>query len=190
MMWRVEGRIPENLSVEVLAGETLRVTKDQAGRVIGINVVPQEESMSDHPQTADDRHTFSSGAKSSGTKPRYDLIPTWALQRIARRFELGAAKYGVDNWKKGLGDREFILDRINHAIDHLLIIRDRIRSGGIQIPTGDDDAAAVVLNAIFVMGYEMEQVLPTPRPLDSTGTITVTGPIGPPNSTGGPSNSY
>lgn len=103
-----------------------------------------------------DIHAFGSGAKSSGRKPRYDLIPTWALERIARRFELGAAKYGVDNWQSGLRDRDFIFDRINHAIDHLLRIRDEVNSVKIPPPLADrdDDAAAVILNAIFVMGYQ------------------------------------
>lgn len=103
-----------------------------------------------------EKHVFTSGATSSGRKPRYDLIPTWALERIARRFELGAEKYGVDNWQQGLRDREFIFDRINHAIEHLLLIRDRMRGPNVPPPLAliDDDAAGVVLNAIFVMGYE------------------------------------
>ena len=103
-------------------------------------------------QVPDDRHTFASGAMSSGQKPRYDLIPLWALQRIAARFQLGAEKYGVNNWQKGAADKDFILDRINHAIEHLMILKDRIHTNGLS--SDDDDAAAVVLNAIFVMCYE------------------------------------
>lgn len=105
--------------------------------------------------TIDDRYTFASGAMSSGQKPRYDLIPTYALERIAHRFELGAAKYGVDNWKKGARDDEFILDRINHAIEHLMTLKDLIHSDvEIAWEAHDDDAAAVILNAIFVMEYQ------------------------------------
>lgn len=112
----------------------------------------KKEGMGENIQQ-DDRHIFPSGAMSSGQKPRYDLIPLWALKRIAARFQLGARKYGVDNWQKGLQDRDFILDRINHAIEHLYILRDHVQGGAIASPS-DDDAAAVVLNAIFVMGWQ------------------------------------
>jgi hypothetical protein len=103
---------------------------------------------------SDEIHQFSSGAKSSGRKPRYDLIPAHALERIARRFELGAEKYGVNNWKKGADDKDFILDRINHAIEHLLIMKDRIHDDEGYGSAVDDDAAAVCLNAIFVMEHQ------------------------------------
>src|SRR5688572_28092504 len=53
----------------------------------------------------DVKHTFSSGASSSGRKPRYDLIPLWALERIAKRFQIGAEKYGENNWQKGVDDK-------------------------------------------------------------------------------------
>lgn len=99
----------------------------------------------------DDRHTFASGAMSSGKKPRYDLIPLWALERIARRFELGAIKYGEDNWQKGARDRDFIIDRINHAIEHLYLLCELVKNDQW---TDDDDAAAVILNSIFVMGWQ------------------------------------
>ena len=104
-------------------------------------------------QQADDRHTFTSGAMSSGKKPPYHLIPDYALRRIAGRFRLGAEKYGVDNWKLGARDPEFILDRINHGIEHLYQLAREVQSGKPS-PSTDDDAAAVVLNAIFVMEYQ------------------------------------
>lgn len=112
----------------------------------------------------DDKHTFSSGASSSGMKPRYDLIPTWALRRIAQRFGEGAIKYGEDNWKKGLTDDVFIIDRINHATEHLQLMKDRVKAfKGIKtaapVDVPDDDAAAVILNAIFVMGWEQKKGL-------------------------------
>lgn len=107
----------------------------------------------------DDKHTFSSGASSSGKKPRYDLIPTWALERIAHRFQLGAEKHGENNWQKGVGDTQFILDRINHAIEHLYQVKDQIHGGIIATPEMDDDLSGVILNAIFVMGYQREKYM-------------------------------
>jgi len=109
----------------------------------------------------DDKHTFGSGASSSGRKPRYDLIPTWALQRIAARFQMGAEKYGENNWQKGASDKEFTLDRLNHAIEHLLLVRDQIHDDVLfasheRFTAGsvDDDLAAVILNTIFVMSFQ------------------------------------
>jgi len=109
----------------------------------------------------EDKHVFTSGAASSGRKPRYDLIPTWALQRIAARFQMGAEKYGENNWQKGASDKAFTLDRLNHAIDHLLLVRDQIHD---DVPfashelftagSADDDLAAVILNTIFVMSFQ------------------------------------
>lgn len=34
-------------------------------------------------------------------KPRYDLIPTLALKRVAELYARGAIKYGDHNWMKG-----------------------------------------------------------------------------------------
>lgn len=60
--------------------------------------------------------TFSSGARRSVRKPRFDLLLACrnALRRISDRFEMGL-KYGEHNYKKGL---EFD-DTVNHIFDHL-----------------------------------------------------------------------
>lgn len=107
---------------------------------------------------SDDRFSFSSGAMSSGAKPRYDLIPLWALERIAVRFGEGAAKYGDNNWMRGLRDRDYIIDRINHLIEHAYRLKERVAAE--QPPYVDDDAAAIILNAIFIMGWERANVNP------------------------------
>lgn len=114
---------------------------------IGLNAVHQSPEI-------DDRHTFASGAMSSGRKPRYDLIPTEALARIAARFEYGAIKYGENNWQKGVHDKAYILDRINHAIEHLMNLKDHVHYGDRLEELVDDDAAAIILNVIFVMEYQ------------------------------------
>lgn len=62
---------------------------------------------------------FQSGAKSSELKPRYDLIPIEALDYIAARLAVGVAHHGENNYKRGVDDKTFITDRINHAIAHL-----------------------------------------------------------------------
>lgn len=62
--------------------------------------------------------TFQSGAQSSGKALRFDLIPRSLLRRLALRFGLGAEKYPEFNYRKGLTDKQFILDRINHLQEH------------------------------------------------------------------------
>jgi len=112
---------------------------------------------------ADDRHMFASGAMSSGIKPPYHLIPAYALSRIADRFKLGAGKYGENNWKKGAADRDFILDRINHGIEHLINLKEQVMAAdrGETVETfDDDDCAAVILNAIFVMEWQVQRGRP------------------------------
>lgn len=63
---------------------------------------------------------FKSGATSSKTSPRFDLIPREALECLADRLAGGAIKHGERAWMKGLDDPEFMRDRLNHTIEHLL----------------------------------------------------------------------
>ena len=96
---------------------------------------------------------FASGATSSGMKTRFDLIPSFALQRIAKRFELGAQKYGENNWEKGIDDADFMRDRLNHAFDHLIKISQSFSRDDLQ-DLKEDELAAVILNCIFLMAFE------------------------------------
>jgi hypothetical protein len=70
--------------------------------------------------------TFPGGATRSSKKPRYDLIEPSFLEGIATVLSEGAAKYGVDNWKRG--GPEFAGDILNHLIEHLLLWRSGDRS--------------------------------------------------------------
>ena len=100
-----------------------------------------------------DTHAFSSGAKSSGKMPRFDLIP-WDIfaSRLAARYELGSLKYGEGNWEKGLADREFVLDRANHMLNHAHRVVEQIRVGRVNMT--DDDLAAVIWGAICLMAAQ------------------------------------
>lgn len=51
---------------------------------------------------------------------QYDLVPPILLEQVAKRFELGLERYGRDNWRTGLSDPEFLQNRANHALAHLL----------------------------------------------------------------------
>lgn len=65
-----------------------------------------------------------SGAQRSSQAPRYDLIPSNALRRLAARYQLGEANYGAWNWQKGLRSPEWNTQVFDHIIDHLIRARD------------------------------------------------------------------
>ena len=50
-----------------------------------------------------------------GGKPRYDLLPTDALEEVAKVYAWGAAKYEVDNWTKGMAWRRCLGSLLRHA---------------------------------------------------------------------------
>src|SRR6185437_4996051 len=62
---------------------------------------------------------FSSGAVRSSKKPRYDLIGSYFLKRIADVWEKGLVKYGEGNWKLGVNDPGWNKDLPNHIIEHM-----------------------------------------------------------------------
>ena len=86
---------------------------------------------------------FASGASSSEEQPRYDLIPYVATQREAARMGMGAREHGENNWMRGVGDKVFYRDRVNHLVNHALKYANGDRS--------EDHLAAVRCNAAMVM---------------------------------------
>lgn len=83
----------------------------------------------------------SCGAKTSPS-PRLDLIPFGALVRVARRYEKGLERYGEGNWRRGLGDPSYVVERLCHTITHCWRLIEKIKAG--RGGEGDDDAAAIV----------------------------------------------
>jgi hypothetical protein len=69
------------------------------------------------------------------------------LKRVADRFELGLRKHGERSWnaraanQQCLEDREFLIARAAHAIDHALKLIAKLE--GLSPEDGDDDAAAI-----------------------------------------------
>lgn len=102
----------------------------------------------------EDLNNYVSGAKSSGSLSRYDLIPREALESLARRFTLGSVKYGDFNYVKGLRDKEYIVDRINHIFKHLQALV-APRTEGEQ---EDDNIGAILWGAAFLA--EVQAVAP------------------------------
>jgi hypothetical protein len=98
---------------------------------------------------------FESGAKRSAKQPRYDLIPTEGLRRLAERYALGT-KYGEWNWARGVSDAEFVNDMFNHTIAHLLLARDKFLHARMT-NDGDDDLAAAAFGCFGLMEAQKVQ---------------------------------
>lgn len=112
-------------------------------------------------------HSFASGAKSSEVKPDYSLMPLEALRRIAARFRLGADHYGRDNWRlalSGVDGDGFLADRLNHAIEHLMLYANGDRS--------DDHlgAAACNLSMLLTASELSAQAAQAAPPVNRAGT--------------------
>lgn len=75
-------------------------------------------------------------------KPRYDLIPTGPLKRLADLYARGAEKYDDDNWKKGQPYSRAYASLFRHLMQW--------RNGD----TDEDHLAAVAWNAFTLMYYE------------------------------------
>lgn len=86
------------------------------------------------------------GATSSAC-PDFSLIPLDALIALAERYSLGVQKHGKDNWRKGLTDKDYVIQRLNHGIYHALKMINKLE-GKIE-NDGDDDAGAIMWCGAF-----------------------------------------
>jgi hypothetical protein len=62
------------------------------------------------------RETWSTGANRdiSQGKGRFDLLPMWAIERLAKLFEAGCIKYGDRNWEKGIPIARYVDSALRH----------------------------------------------------------------------------
>lgn len=82
---------------------------------------PEEQSRKD-PHTgmtlkdSGARETWETGANRdiSAGKGRFDLLPMWALERVAKLYEAGCIKYGDRNWEKGIPIARYIDSALRH----------------------------------------------------------------------------
>jgi hypothetical protein len=68
-----------------------------------------------------ERQQFATGAvrdRQAG-KGRFDLLPPLAMNRLARHFEKGAAKYGDRNWERGIPLSRFLDSALRHLFAYL-----------------------------------------------------------------------
>lgn len=75
-------------------------------------------------------------------KGRFDLLPCYALTRLAQHYENGTVKYGDRNWEKGQNLSRYLDSAIRHLIKYL---------GGSR---EEDHLAAVAWNALAYIETE------------------------------------
>ena len=86
---------------------------------------------------------------SSSYCPDFSQIPIDAMFALAQRYELGAKKHGKDNWKAGLTDPQYVVERLNHVIYHVKKLQDKIEG---RMPwDGDDDPGAILWGGAFAV---------------------------------------
>jgi len=91
-----------------------------------------------------ERQDFITGSKRDTRKGkgRFDLIPPYALKRLAQHYENGAVKYGDRNWEKGQELGRYMDSMIRHAYAYL---------NGSNV---EDHLAAVAWNALSCIETE------------------------------------
>lgn len=146
----------------------------------GISDAGQESLRANY---QDKLHISESGATSSHVPLRYDLIPRSLLEVAAIRYTDGAKKHGERGYQKGLADRGFIINRINHIAEHWnkLFHPDYRKADnpeaeeGISIKSIDDNLGAIIWGLGFlceVMNHKQGvQIL---LELRSNGRVKVT----------------
>lgn len=72
------------------------------------------------------REEFETGSRRDTRKGkgRFDLLPPYALFRLARHYENGAAKYGDRNWEKGQDLGRYLDSAFRHTLKYLMGIGD------------------------------------------------------------------
>lgn len=88
-----------------------------------------------------------SGAKTSGNLPPYECLTEDFINRCAERMRLGI-HYGKHNWEKGADNKDYVLERLRHAMAHLMKAMKEIDRDQTM---NDDDLAAVAVNCMFAM---------------------------------------
>jgi len=75
-------------------------------------------------------------------KGRFDLLPPYALFRVAKHFEEGAIKYNERNWEQGQPLSRYLDSAIRHAFEFLAGMRD------------EDHASACIWNMMSLIETE------------------------------------
>lgn len=87
---------------------------------------------------------YESGAKRSADAKhvRFDLVPPQSLERLARRYAMGAEKYGENNYLKGIP--------FSSVVNHMELHLSKWKRGDHS----DDHLAAIAWGAFTLMIYQ------------------------------------
>ena len=110
------------------------------------------------------RQEFTTGAvrDTQDGKGRFYLLPYYAITRLAQHFENGSAKYGDDNWRKGIPLRRYLDSMMRHAFKFMSGMKD------------EDHLAAIMWNAACLLEtQEMIRLGLLPKELDNLPTPVV-----------------
>lgn len=119
-----------------------KITPNDARRLLGLS--------SYDPEAAGEVRTTSSTGGMKGVKPeRYSLIPTEALDIMARLYGFGAEKYEAHNWRKGYEWSKSFDSLFRHATSAL-------RGEDIDPETGLPHLAGVVFHCFTLMVFAEE----------------------------------
>lgn len=97
---------------------------------------------------SEEKREFSSGVTST-KQPRLSLIPYNGLINAARRFELGIERHGEKAWnnlstnQKALLDKDWLIERISHSINHGYNLIDLLKNDSFVIKDALGDAGAI-----------------------------------------------
>jgi hypothetical protein len=100
--------------------------------------------------------THPCGATSSAC-PDFAQIPYEALELLAKRFEIGAVQHGRNNYRKGVGDKDYTVKRINHIIGHCFKLIAQLETGFMST---DEDSPTDNVGAILWGGAFLSVAVP------------------------------
>jgi len=93
-------------------------------------------------------------------KGRFDLMPPYALLRLAQHYENGAEKYGDRNWEKGQPLSRYVDSALRHMLKLLMGLED------------EDHLSAAAWNILAVVETQMRIRLGLlPKELDDLPTV-------------------
>lgn len=87
-----------------------------------------------------------SGIKYDQHKPRFDLLPSEALEEVAIILTFGAEKYGAHNWKGGIVYSRLVAAALRHIYAFL-------RGETIDPESGRPHIAHAICNLMFILYF-------------------------------------
>lgn len=90
------------------------------------------------------------GHKADGDKTRWDLIPSDALEAVARVLTKGAAKYAERNWERGMAWHRPFRAIMNHSWYWW-------RGEDLDPESGESHMAHVACDALFLLAYVLRR---------------------------------